>query len=150
VLAVLALVTAAVLAGAWRVSASQSATQTRPVTVASRVTAPRPRLAPGLQQWLAVEGKRPPFALPGRGLPVPLPNLAPGAPGSCFVAGRCSEVPCVEFAQSTPEPTATAVVQASVVVLERPTPAPFNGGSQPGSSCAGRLGTPRILRVSGP
>lgn len=92
-----------------------------------------------LEQYLAVS-QRP----PARPAPVPplrsfrlgVPSFRRGVPraGTCYVAGDgCSLIPCVEFARIT---TATAVVHG--------------GPATAGSSCRGRLGAPKILRVAEP
>jgi hypothetical protein len=95
-----------------------------------QVPLPRP-LRQQLQQYLA--------GPPGHRLPVPplrqgVPPIRPGVPplrrgaaraGPCFVGvGSCSLVPCVQFVASR-------------------TPAA-------GSSCQGRLGAPKVLRVATP
>ena len=78
-----------------------------------------------------------PQVLPFRIRPVPPSGT------TCYVAsGACSLTPCVQFA-----------AQASPVMLGAATPVPLRRGlAIPGSGggCRGHVGTPKVLRVSGP
>jgi hypothetical protein len=100
-----------------------------------------------LQRYLAASPPLPqtPPALPPRGLSIP--RLGPGG-GICYVAtGHCSAIPCIEFAGASAAPTsgtATGVVLRLGETVNRNAPRLAQG------SCEGRLGTPKVFRVSGP
>jgi hypothetical protein len=93
--------------------------------------------------------------VPSHGVPIlPVPRAIPyGAP--CYVAlGRCSLTPCVEFAQGL-SPGVAATDSAVVLKLGGPVsraapqvPAIAPQVARP--ACRGRLGTPKVLRVSSP
>jgi hypothetical protein len=147
------LVAIGLIAGGLALIGSAHAARSRPAPRAG--TAPLARHTPAklvgalkslesqLQRSLAT-------APPGqRQLPVaPFQLLAPH-PTMCFVvAGGCSDIPCVEFARQAAG--ARAVATASAVVLRLSGPINRNAVSPAGpQNCQGRLGMPRILRVSG-
>jgi hypothetical protein len=138
------LVVIVVLAAGWRFSASPQPARARPVAIAlDRVALPIPvpkalgrvqvpgTLRQALQRLLALHslGRRAPRP--------PVPSVIQGPMGPrqvvpCNVSGDgCSLIPCIEFARIT---SATAVVHA--------------GAATAGSSCRGRRGAPKILRVA--
>ena len=102
-----------------------------------------------LLRYLNGEHARP---LPPRPLPIPLvPRLPQG--GACAVAaGACSPIPCIEFARAASVSSAAVAAGPSAVVLRLAAPVRvLRGAPQPGRrACDGRLGAPKILRVSAP
>jgi hypothetical protein len=113
-----------VLSAGWRLSAAQHPASARPVAMALGQVRVPSALRQQLEQYLA--------GRPGRRLPVPpirqgVPPLRQGVPraGPCYVGvGSCSLIPCVQFVGT--------------------------GIPVGGSSCQGRLGTPKVLRVAAP
>jgi len=98
-----------------------------------------------LLRYLNGELRRP---LPPRPL---VPRLPQG--GACAVAaGACSPIPCIEFARAASVSSAAVAAGPSAVVLRLAAPVHvLRGAPQPGRrACDGRLGAPKILRVSAP
>jgi hypothetical protein len=139
--AVVGLVVVVALAAGWGPTGSAHANRhSRPAagTLGSLTIPPalRRRLLESLNQRLAPR-------LPVR--PVP---LAPGLPQprTCYVAGGgCSLTPCVQFATGA----SPVVSQSNAIVLRLAAPARTVGGPQTARGrCQGRLGMPKVLRVS--
>jgi hypothetical protein len=129
----------------WRLLASRHTARAAQAPVRTTPSQLRPSLEWQLQQLLA---HRP---------PVP-PDLAPLAAGPCFVAlGRCSQIPCVEFARAgRAQGSAAALARAAAAAAAAPSAVVLElaRATRPGqslqSSCQGRRGAPRILRVGAP
>lgn len=145
-------VVAASFAG-WRLVASPRVARARAAVITHAAPSPSAALQRSLQRVL--EG----FPLARTRAPGPrtltyiVPRALPAPPSSggsaCYVvAGRCSETPCVEFAHaagSAPTAAPGPVVLRLGTTATRNAPIPRRQ-----TRCQGRLGAPKILRVSGP
>lgn len=135
-LALLALVAVLVVGAAVLVRVDRHAPA--PTRVSARVKA-RPRLPLLGRNWLLAvpKGRLSPLSAP--------PALAVPGGGSCFVqGGSCSLTPCVIYAGGSQQPVAEVNGAVLKTVLTLPTPL----RRQPGNTCPGGRGTPRILRVA--
>lgn len=121
--------------------------------VATALPASAAKLHGALEQQLQLLAGRLPVPRPVQVLPARpvIPYGGPDIPygGVCYVGpGRCSLTPCTEFARAGRTEVAGT---SSGVVLRLGGPLSRGAAPRPGrSACEGRVGTPRVLRVSGP
>ncbi len=130
-----------------------------PALAARPVAQSRLQVPAVLRKQLAALAART-FRVP-RALRVPRTPIPPGGlprvpSGPCYIAiGECSLTPCVEFAHGASPAVSTSssavVLRLVSPVTQLASPLTGRGAALPATpSCQGRLGTPRVLRVSGP